>query len=182
MASAFRGRIYNDMITIKSNSIMIKLSISHGLAQSVKLSLFENAMEETIESTEPLPRMLAKDGSVPIPRTDIMKTVGKLYKLKMNVNLISNVLDTPEMFWSEPGLEGLYTAIRGYLEISQRAALLNKRADIINDLLSMLSDHLNSNEMTYITWIIIVLICVAVFIACSEVIVKLMRLAAGFDD
>ena len=57
------------------------------------------------------------------------------------------------MFWSEPGLEGLYTAIRGYLEISQRATLLNKRADILADLLSMLSDHLHSSEMTYITWV-----------------------------
>jgi uncharacterized Rmd1/YagE family protein len=29
-------------------------------------------------------------------------------------------LDTPEIFWSEPALEPLYRAIRGYLEISQR--------------------------------------------------------------
>jgi uncharacterized Rmd1/YagE family protein len=38
------------MITIKSTNPMVKLSISHGLAQSVKLSLFENVMEETIDS------------------------------------------------------------------------------------------------------------------------------------
>lgn len=57
--------------------------------------------------------MLAEFGVVKMSRTKIMKIVGHLYKLKMNVNLISNVLDTPEMFWSEPGLEGLYSAIRG---------------------------------------------------------------------
>jgi uncharacterized Rmd1/YagE family protein len=45
----FQPRIYNDMITLKSSSPMIKLTISHGLSQSVKLSLFENVMEETIE-------------------------------------------------------------------------------------------------------------------------------------
>ena len=28
--------------------------------------------------------------------------------------------DTPEIFWSEPALEPLYMALRGYLEISQR--------------------------------------------------------------
>lgn len=89
--------------------------------------------------------------------------------------------DTPEICWSEPGLESLYTAIRVYLEISQRASLLNKRADIISDLLSMLSDHLNSNEMTYITWIVIVLICLAVVIAFAEVVVKLLRLSAGLE-
>jgi uncharacterized Rmd1/YagE family protein len=110
-------------------------------------------MDHTIQGAVPLPKMLAKYGSVKMSRTKIMKIIGNLYKLRMNVNLISNVLDTPEMFWSEPGLEGLYTAIRGYLEISQRATLLNKRADVLADLLSMLSDHLHSSEMTYITWV-----------------------------
>ncbi len=43
--------------------------------------------------------------------------------------------------------------------------MLNKRAEVISDLLDMLSDQMNSNEMTYITWIIIILICVAVVIA-----------------
>jgi uncharacterized Rmd1/YagE family protein len=86
------------------------------------------------------------------------------------------------MFWSEPGLEGLYRAIRSYLEISQRATLLNTRAQVLTDLLSMLTDHQNSNEMTYITWIIIILICGAVLIAILEVIVKVFRLQAGFHD
>lgn len=43
-------RIFNDMITLKSASPLIKLTISHGLSQSVKLSYFENIMEETIEN------------------------------------------------------------------------------------------------------------------------------------
>ena len=44
---------------------------------------------------------------------EIIKVVGRLFRLRMNVNLVSNVLDTPELFWSEPELEGLYNAIRG---------------------------------------------------------------------
>ena len=92
----------------------------------------------------------------------------------MNVNLISNVLDTPELFWSEPELEGLYNAIRGYLEISQRAKLLNTRADVISDLLDMLTEHLNGSEMAWITVIIIILIIIACTIAVGEVYVKIV--------
>lgn len=40
--------------------------------------------------------------------------------MRIHVNLVSNVLDTPEIFWSEPGLQPLYTTTRKYLEISQR--------------------------------------------------------------
>ena len=125
---------------------------------------------------------MEKYGNVRMTRNDIMKLVGHLFGLKMDVNLISNVLDTPEIFYSEPELKDLYNAIRVYMEISQRATVLNTRADIVSDLLEMLSDHLNSNEMTYITWIIILLICVAVVIAIGEVYVKYLRLLAGMDD
>ncbi|KAJ3033888.1 hypothetical protein HK097_004698 [Rhizophlyctis rosea] len=181
LSGPYQPRIFNDMITLKSSSQMIKLTISHGLAQSVKLASFENIMEETIEGTIPLPRMMAKYGEVKMQRTDVMKIIGKLYKLRMNVNLVSNVLDTPELFWSEPQLEGLYNAIRGYLEINSRAKLLNTRADVISDLLDMLSEHMNSREMTYITWIIIILICIAVVVAIGEVWVKALRAGAGME-
>ncbi|RKO91027.1 hypothetical protein BDK51DRAFT_13905, partial [Blyttiomyces helicus] len=109
----YRPRIFNDMITLKSGNPLIKLTISHGLAQSAKLARFENVMEDTIDGATPLPRMMAKFGEVKMNRVDVMKIVGKLFKLRMDVNLVSNVLDTPELFWLEPELEGLYNAIRG---------------------------------------------------------------------
>ena len=91
-------KVYNDMITLKGNSPLIKLTISHGISQSVMLSLFENIMGCAIEGNcplldaAPLPHMLAKEGDVFMDRVEIMKTIGKLYDLKMNVNLISSVL------------------------------------------------------------------------------------------
>lgn len=39
-------------------------------------------------------------------RPDVLKRIGELFELRMNVNLVSNVLDTPELFWSEPQLQG----------------------------------------------------------------------------
>lgn len=111
--SSNRPRMYSDMITLKSSSPLVKLTISHALAQSCKLSIFENVMDESIETTFKLPKMMAKYGTVKMQRIDIMKIVGHLFRLKMNVNLISNVLDTPEIFDSEPQLKGLYNAIRG---------------------------------------------------------------------
>ena len=53
-------------------------------------------------------------------RRAINQKIGQLFIMRINVNLVSNVLDTPEIFWSEPALEPLYSAIRKYLEITQR--------------------------------------------------------------
>ncbi|KAG1436366.1 hypothetical protein G6F56_013587 [Rhizopus delemar] len=85
--------------------------------------------------------------------------------MRINVNLVSNVLDTPEIFWSEPSLEPLYSAIRSYLEISQRVELLNQRVEVISDLLDMLKDHLNSSHGEHLEWIVIWLIVMEILVA-----------------
>lgn len=50
------------------------------------------------------------------------------------MNLVSNVLDVPELFWSEASLKGLYDAVREYLEIGPRVGVLNERLSVANDL------------------------------------------------
>ncbi|KAI1312595.1 hypothetical protein EDD11_002941 [Mortierella claussenii] len=165
-------RIYNDMITLRGGNHMIKLTISHAISQSVKLALYECQMDDTIDDTKIIPIQLAQTGKLNYSRPQITRISGHLFQLRMNVDLVSNVLDTPEIFWSEPELQPLYDAIRGYLEIGQRAKVLSDRCLVISDLLTMLRDDLASNNMNYITWIIIILIVIAVIVASGEIVVK----------
>ncbi|KAI9296510.1 Sad1-interacting factor 2 [Neoconidiobolus thromboides FSU 785] len=157
--SSYQPKIYNDVITLKSSATYLtKMTISHAIAQSTKMAYFENMVTETIEDTKHIPQTLAETGKVNMSRTSIAKKIGQLYIMKINVNLVSNVLDTPEIFWSEPQLQPLYNAIRGYLEIPQRAELLNQRVDVICDMLDMLREHLNSSHGEFLEWIVIILI------------------------
>ncbi|KAG0092301.1 hypothetical protein BGZ93_004006 [Podila epicladia] len=165
-------RIYNDMITLRGGNHMIKLTISHAISQSVKLALYECQMDDTIDDTKIIPIRLAQTGKLNYSRPQITRISGHLFQLRMNVDLVSNVLDSPEIFWSEPELQPLYDAIRGYLEIGQRAKVLSDRCLVISDLLTMLRDDLASNNMNYITWIIIILIVIAVIVAAGEIVVK----------
>ncbi|KAG0048499.1 hypothetical protein BGZ83_006562 [Gryganskiella cystojenkinii] len=165
-------RIYNDMITLRGGNHMIKLTISHAISQSVKLALYECQMDDTIDDTKIIPIRLAQTGKLNYSRPQITRISGHLFQLRMNVDLVSNVLDSPEIFWSEPELQPLYDAIRGYLEIGQRAKVLSDRCLVISDLLTMLRDDLASNNMNYITWIIIILIVIAVVVAGGEIVVK----------
>ncbi|RKP04311.1 hypothetical protein CXG81DRAFT_2452, partial [Caulochytrium protostelioides] len=152
-------RIYNDVITLKNPSnYMVKLATSHAIAQSVKLTLYESLIDTTIERTKHMPQILAKTGKIKMSRKAINQKIGQLYITRTNVNLVSNVLDTPEIFWSEPALEPLYMAVRGYLEISQRVDLINQRLSVISDLLDMLKENLTSTHDEQLEWIIIILI------------------------
>ncbi|RIB04259.1 hypothetical protein C2G38_1988655 [Gigaspora rosea] len=163
--SSYQPRIYNDVITLKHpGNYMVKVTISHAIAQSVKMTLFEGLIEETIEATKHIPIKMAETGKVSMSRTAITKKIGQLFIMRININLVSNILDTPEIFWSEPTYEPLYEAIRGYLEISQRVDLLNQRVAVISDLLDMLKEHLTSSHGEQLEWIVIILIAFEIVI------------------
>lgn len=106
-------QIWNDFITLKDGrNYMIKLSISHAISQSVKISLFEELVDNTIEATKDIPEMIAETGKVHMTRKEIMMSVGELFILRININLQGSVLDSPELMWSEPQLEPMYRAAR----------------------------------------------------------------------
>ncbi|OMJ16802.1 Sporulation protein RMD1 [Smittium culicis] len=139
--------IRNDLITLDHDrSSATKLAISHAIAQSGKISLYEDLFEVTINQTKRIPQSLAKHGHVNMSRTSIAKKIGQLFIMRVNVSLISNILDTPEIFWYEPDLQPIYNEVRNYLEISQRIDLLNHRVGVIGNMLEMLRTHINGSH------------------------------------
>lgn len=173
--STLPARLVNDVISLRSGHHLLKLTISHALAQSAKLSYFEELVEGTIISTHRIPHDLALNGTIKMSRSSITKQVGELFVMRMNVNLISNVLDTPELFWSEPGLCPLYRAVRGYLEISQRIEVLNQRCAVISDLLDMLREHSNNLHSETLEWIVIILIGLEIVIGLIHIYISIFH-------
>ncbi|WFD43812.1 Sad1-interacting factor 3 [Malassezia psittaci] len=167
-------RIYNDFFTFRAPNHLLKLSLAHAIAQSTKLSEFEESMHRTLELTSHIPRELAQTGELGVNRRGALRMSGHLFKLRVDVNLTSDVLDTPDLFWSEASLQALYDAIREYLEIDQRAQTLNERLAVANDLLEIIHEHLNNNAMSKITWVIIALIVAACIVALGEISARLI--------
>ncbi|KAJ2709307.1 sporulation protein rmd1 [Coemansia spiralis] len=154
-----QSRVYNDVISLRTTKgHMPKLAIAHAIAQATKLSLYEALVDETIEATRHIPQRMAESGTVEMTRKGLIRKIGQLFIMRVNVNLVSNILDTPEIFWSEPTLQPLYKAIREYLEIPQRVEIMNHRVSVISDLLDMLNGHLNGMHGEFLEWIVIILI------------------------
>lgn len=138
-----RPRVYNDMITLRSGDHMIKLTISHGIAQSTKLCFFEEVMARQMTEAKDIPRRLAVTGQLGMKREEVFRILGRLFKSRVEVNLSSNMLDVPNFFWeSEPTLCPLYIAVREYLEIKPRIQVLNERCRVFLDLAEILSDSI----------------------------------------
>ncbi|KAL2165389.1 hypothetical protein VTH06DRAFT_687 [Thermothelomyces fergusii] len=166
-----RPRVFNDMITLLPRSDhMVKLTISHAIAQSTKLCFFEERMSETMLSAQHIPKRLALTGELNMTRTEIVKILGRLFKSRVEINLSSNILDVPNFFWdSEPTLHPLYVAVREYLEIDPRIRVLNERCRVFLDLADILADSIADSKMSHITWIIIFLIVISIIVTVTEV-------------
>ncbi|SPO07660.1 related to RMD8 - cytosolic protein required for sporulation [Cephalotrichum gorgonifer] len=177
-SEAKRPRIFNDMITLLPRfDHMVKLTISHAIAQSTKLCFFEERMSATMIDAQHVPKDLALTGELEMGRTEVVKILGRLFKSRVEINLSSNVLDVPKFFWdSEPTLHPLYAAIREYLEIDHRTKTLNDRCRVFLDLAEVLSDSVADSKMSNITWIIIILIGVSIVVTVSEVVLRFSML------
>ncbi|KAF9447145.1 DUF155-domain-containing protein [Macrolepiota fuliginosa MF-IS2] len=157
------SRIYNDVITLrKGSSYMTKLSLSHALSQSVKISLFEELISSTIEETKDIPEVISETGKIGMPHKEIMQQIGQLFLLRTNINSVGSVLDSPEVFWSYPDLQPLYDAARSYLEIPQRINLLNTRVEVLQDMLQLLKESVSSKHAERLEQIVIALIAIEI--------------------
>ncbi len=157
-------KLEEDEIMLHNKNILTKLAISHGLAQSVKLTTFEALIQKTIDLTKHIPQELARKGKIPLSRKEISKKMGELFMERTFINLHADILDTPEFFWDYPELEPFYRKTSHYLDVTKRVDILNKRLAIIHELLEILSVELNHQHSSRLEWTIIVLILIEVFL------------------
>lgn len=85
---ARQPRIFNDMITLLPRfDHMIKLTISHAIAQSTKLCFFEERMSQTMLNAQHVPKDLAQTGILKMGRSEIVRILGQLFKSRVDINL-----------------------------------------------------------------------------------------------
>ncbi|KAL9001038.1 MAG: hypothetical protein Q9169_000522 [Polycauliona sp. 2 TL-2023] len=90
-----RPRVFNDMITLRSGDHMIKLAMSHAIAQSTKLNFFEQRMADQMAEAQHIPRRLALTGKLGMKREEVVRILGALFRSRVDVNLCTLLLYPP---------------------------------------------------------------------------------------
>lgn len=154
-----------DCISIDDDTDDLKLSLSYGFSQSVKLQYFEQTLESLIERYTPLIQCLSGKGKIPISRSQIRYIIGDILNAKSEMNLISNFLYHPKYFWQHPTLEQYFIMLERYLHIQRRANAINHRLDTLNEIFDMFNGYLENRHSHNLEIIIIVLIMIEVLLA-----------------
>lgn len=158
------AKILKDSITLPSSNVLTKLAFSHGLAQSVKLAVFEKLVERRIERSRYAPESLAKFGRIAMPRKQLAMMIGEIVLDRNSINFHTDILDTPEFFWEHSDLEPLYRLIAQDLDIVARVNVLNRRLDILKELFEILSNEIENRHSSTLEWIVIILISMEVIV------------------
>lgn len=166
------AKISKDDITLPSEDVITKLAFSHGLAQSVKLEIFEKKIAKRIENTSYIPEKLASHGRIPLSRKQLTKMMGELILERNSINLHSDILDTPDFFWEHSELEPLYRMVSQDLEVAARVNVLNKRVDMLKDLVQVLSQEVSTRYFFAQEWVIIAWIC---FEVCMTILIDVLK-------
>ncbi len=167
-------KIEEDVITLPNKSVLTKLAISHGLAQSAKLSTFESAIQKIFHDTKQIPQNLSKKGSISLSRREIRRKMGELFLERNSINLHVNVLDVPEFFWDAPEYEPLYMTVANWLDIENRVEVLNQRLAVVHELFEMLGTELNHQHSCRLEWAIILLIVIEVLLTLFRDVFRLL--------
>ncbi len=149
----------------EAENAQIKLAISYGLAQSVKLEAYEDSIQKTIDYNQRIPIDLAKYGKISLSRRSISKRIGEIFLERSFVNLTSESFDVPEYFWQYPQLESYYAMTEKFLDIPQRVASLNRKLDVLHELFEVLNDQLQHRYSSMLESIIILLILLEIILS-----------------
>eukprot|EP01060_Flectonema_neradi_P012235 TRINITY_DN19113_c0_g1_i1.p1 TRINITY_DN19113_c0_g1~~TRINITY_DN19113_c0_g1_i1.p1 ORF type:complete len:430 (+),score=51.04 TRINITY_DN19113_c0_g1_i1:58-1290(+) len=165
-----------DHFYLASTDADVKLAYSFAIAQSEKLSYYEDKISTQINTTRRYPEELAEKGHVGLSGREIARTKGKLFLHRMNIILHTDLLDTPDYFWERTDLEPLYVHSRKYFEISRRVRVLNTRLEVVAELFDMLHDQQKQKHSDRLEWIVIWLIIVEVIVAAFSIYLKITGL------
>ncbi|MCX7114967.1 MAG: RMD1 family protein [Gammaproteobacteria bacterium] len=152
------------MLDKEADGYELRLSLSYGFSQSVKLQYFENLIENLAEKYTPLIKTVSTSGDIPISRKQIQQASGEILGTKTDLNLISNFMYHPKYFWQHPTLEEYFIMLERYLHIQRRVTAINHRLDTIDEIFAMFNRYLENRHAHTLEIIIIVLIAIEIVI------------------
>lgn len=133
-----------------------------GFSRSTRLSVLENALESHLQLTRVNSEYLSVGKPLTIAESDVHRLTGRLFLLRGKLNLYSELIETPDLYWTEPALEAIYESVSRKLDVSPRISILNRKLDYAIEEQRAWLSVLNEKKGTRLEWIIIGLIMLEV--------------------
>lgn len=139
-----------------------QFAVSHAISLSVKLAIWETLLDRYVESMSWVTKSMKEGNNLSLTRNQIFKKTGEIYELKHRINLDSDLLDLPDVYWDRPNQEVLFLSVLSFLNINRRTSVINDKLNNCCELMNLLTNHMNDKHHVRLEWMIIILIMVEV--------------------
>lgn len=157
------GRIILNENSQEENLALEKYAFSNAMALSVKLAVWEDVLDQYVQSIRWVPEALKRGIKVRMSRKEVLEKTGELISLRYKINLSSDLLMTPDFYWDRPeSLENLYDKTCYFLDVYRRTRVMNEKLNHCTEMVELLRTHLSEKHSFRLEWGIIALIAVEV--------------------
>lgn len=166
-------RLTRDIVQVayskdKDSLYLDQFAISHAVALSVKLGIWEVLLDQYIDSIAWVTDSMKSGKDIHLTRGDVFRKTGEIYELKHNLILSSDLLDLPDVYWDRHEQEVLFLSVQSFLNIRKRTAVMTEKLNNCVELMALLSTHMSDKHHVRLEWMIIVLILVEVLFELSR--------------
>ncbi|KAM4542481.1 required for meiotic nuclear division protein 1 homolog [Odontesthes bonariensis] len=151
-------------------AVLEKFAFSNALCLSVKLAIWEVALDNFVESIQSIPETLKSGKRVKLSSAEVMQKIGELFTLRHCINLRSDLLLTPDFYWDRENLEKLYDKTCQFLSINRRVNVVNEKLEHCSQLTDLMRSHLSEKHSLRLEWMIIILIAIEVMFELAKMI------------
>ena len=140
------------------------LVIADALAKNVALARDEREVSKVIEVVEPFAAELARTGSSPSNRRQLLRTIGQALLVHHRMSGRVQVEEKPDILWDQPEFERLYARLEDEYELKERAAALARKLRVIDETARALTDIMDTTRSVRLEAAIVALIVVEVLV------------------
>jgi uncharacterized Rmd1/YagE family protein len=151
-------------IMVRELSAPRLLVIADALAKNVALARDEREVSKVIEVVEPFAAELARTGSSPSNRRQLLRTIGQALLVHHRMSGRVQVEEKPDILWDQPEFERLYARLEDEYELKERAAALARKLRVIDETARALTDIMDTTRSVRLEAAIVALIVVEVLV------------------
>jgi uncharacterized Rmd1/YagE family protein len=157
---------------VESGTVIVKDASSERLqivaavlAKSVALAQYETDVAATFDRIEPFAVDLERGGRGRRDMRLLLRHVGLALLNEHKMVARVEVSDRPELLWDHPELEQLYLRLEDEFEIEERAAILDRKLELISRTVETILDLVQKDQSMRVEWYIVILIVVEIFLS-----------------
>jgi uncharacterized Rmd1/YagE family protein len=157
---------------LKDASIERLQTVASVLSKSVALAQYEADVDQNFEQLEPLAMQLEEKGYGGRQVTPLLRHIGRALRNELKMVARVEVTDRPDLIWDRPDLANLYRKLEEEFELQERAAILDRKLDLISRTAGTVLELLHRSRSIRVEWYIVVLIVVELALAMYQLVAR----------